>query len=235
MDEYKPDFKKIYTIANEVLVSSHTIMDIPFSLKLFIKEETDIALCTYQKVILKSNEEDISFGSEDAVLSEKDGMYIIFYNNQAFIKRKIWSIAHELGHFYAGHDLKAAEKCKALYDVQEVEANFFAAQFLMPDQLIVDLSKRGCDITNYFLQDKFKVSGAAAEKRLKTLRKVIDYKECFPDQDFNEAIRLKFKDFLDRTAPYKKRYGSSLEEEEEMQKERDTWLNNRNQNSRSKY
>ncbi len=228
MENYQPDFKKIYSIANESLVSSNIIVDFPFGIKNYIKGEHDIALCTYKKARRMGEDETIKFGSDDAVLSEKNGMYTIFYDDQANKKRKKWSIVHELGHFYAGHDLKAAETNKELYGVQEVEANFFAAQLLMPDQLIVELSRRGCDITSYFLQATFGVSAEAAEKRLKTLRKTYDrFQDRFADQDYNETIRFKFKSFLDRTAPYKKSYAFYLEEEEEMQKERDSWFQER--------
>jgi len=232
MGDYKPDFKRIYTIANEVLVSSNTIMDFPFGIKNYIKNETDISLCTFKKAFQKCGGITLMLGSEDAVLTEKNGMYVIYYNDQVNKKRKKWSLTHELGHFYAGHDLKAAETNRELYDMQEIESNFFAAQFLMPDQLIVEQMKRGCDITNYFLQNTFGVSQMAAEKRICTMRKTRGYQEYYYDNDYNEAIRLKFNSFLDRTAPNKKSYSFYLEEEEENQKERDRWLGERKREPR---
>jgi hypothetical protein len=49
MDKYKPDFKKAYCMANEILIQSYVIEKIPFDVKKHLREETDIALKAYQK------------------------------------------------------------------------------------------------------------------------------------------------------------------------------------------
>ena len=43
----EPDFKKIYRYANEMLVLSAVIDTIPFKVKVLVKEQADIAFCTF--------------------------------------------------------------------------------------------------------------------------------------------------------------------------------------------
>lgn len=69
---------------------------------------------------------DISaFGSEDAIIQNFRGRFIIFFNDAPYImnERKKFSLGHEFGHYMMNHDLNN----KSDYSLYEVEANFFAA------------------------------------------------------------------------------------------------------------
>ena len=81
------------------------------------------------------------------------------------------------------------------YQIQEIEANFFAAQLLMPEQIINELIKRGKRISKENLILWFGVSEQAAIKRLDTLRKIDFSKRNYDEKDMDEMIVTKYKTF----------------------------------------
>ena len=223
MGELKPDFKKAYSVANDVLLMSHTIMTLPADIHGHIKNETEIKLCTYETAQRKFGLDMEVFGSEDAVIMELGGRYILFYKKTIDQHRMTWSIGHESGHYYLGHNLDSKSLSKEQYRIQEREADFFAAQVLMPDQVIWEFVSRGETPSKENLIKWFDVSGVAAGKRMDTLNKQSDYKDYYLDKNDNESIMLKFGPFIERISP-KKYWQTSFEDEEEMQRERDKWL-----------
>lgn len=227
MDKFEPDFKKAYCIANDVLICSHTIETIPFDIEKYIKDETDIALRKYHLTNKKYGVTIPNLGSDDALIIEKRGRYIVFYDEYASMPRRKWSIVHELGHYYLGHNLDFESISPELYAKQEIEAHYFAAQLLMPDQVIFALAKRcSLKISSTFLQNHFAISKEAACKRLETLNKRFDYRFAQLENDYDDLIVLKFDSFIKSLKP-KGYYDYSFEDEEEMQKERDSWNNRR--------
>lgn len=225
MNELKPNFKKAYITANEILINSYAIDTIPCDSIRHAKEETDIKLCSYGKAIKKYGLAVSDLGSDDALIVEKLGRYIIFYNENTFELRKKWSITHEMGHFYLDHNLDFKNISEELRNIQEIEANFFAAQLLMPDCIIWELVKRyQIDINKNFLENKFKVSGIAASKRLETLYSQFDYRDSIHANEEKDLIIVKFGNFINSMKPRGYYTYSSYEDEEEMQRTRDTWL-----------
>ena len=127
---------------------------------------------------------------------------ILFENEKAVIRinpfqnsyspRKRFTIAHEIGHFCL-HSTKSKEsfvdsmktmsRTESYWDSRESEANNFAAQLLMPKDLIIDEGQEIIDtykaqstsetIPFYTfverMADKFEVSSKAMEYRLKNL------------------------------------------------------------------
>ena len=230
MEKLQPDFKTAYCVANEVLIQSHAIGSIPYDIKKHLKEETDITLKKYRTAKRKYGVAIPDLGSDDALIVEKGGKYIIFYDEFAHAPRMIWSIVHEMGHFYLGHNLDFKNISDDLYAKQEIEANFFAAQLLMPDQVIWELVGRyHFDITPSFLQQHFSVSNEAARKRIETLYKQFDYRNTRQAKENGDLIIMKFGSFINSLKPSGYYTYSSLDDEEEMQKERDSW------NSRRRY
>ena len=67
-------------------------------------------------------------------------------------------------HFILGHKMNLNQS-DPLYDIQELEANCFAAQLLMPEQILRECSKRHKAITVDFIINSFDVSEDAAKKR----------------------------------------------------------------------
>ena len=114
-----------------------------------------------------------------------------------------------------------------LYRICEVEANFFAAELLMPEPILVELFKRGCKITEEFLIKHFEVSREAAKKRIELLRKAYDWNNFnrYPDSyNYDDIIVEKYKKFIDSIAPQKFKYGYSFEQDLELEKQRETWV-----------
>ena len=101
----EPNFKRIYRYANEMLVLSSAIDTIPFKVKGLVREQADIAFCTFEKAKSKYHQDIRQFGSDSAVLMEMQGAYIIFYNQDEAPCRVRFSIMHEFGHYVLGHEL----------------------------------------------------------------------------------------------------------------------------------
>ena len=70
----------------------------------------------------------VYFKSESAELYEKNGRYTVFYDETKPPAHSKFSILHEFFHYESNHDLNAGEKNTELYNKQELEANFFAAE-----------------------------------------------------------------------------------------------------------
>ncbi|NCB27880.1 MAG: ImmA/IrrE family metallo-endopeptidase, partial [Bacteroidia bacterium] len=81
------------------------------------------------------------FGSEDgaAVMDERCGKYIVYYNEKKKKQRIRFTIAHEIGHIFLGHHeeygkpiLERGGVGQELYKRLENEANCFARNLLCP-------------------------------------------------------------------------------------------------------
>ncbi len=217
----KEDFKRIYTSANEVLVSSKVIDTFPFSVSAFVREMSDVSLCSYSKAAKKFGVPERYFKSDDAEIMEVSGMYIIFYKDIGFVPRKRFSIIHEYSHYLLGHRLNL-DRNDPLYKKQEIEANCCTAQILMPEQIIRECQKRQYMISQDYIIDSFGVSGEAAEKRRGTLAKYQYEWKSREEKEFDDIIRLKYSDFINYIAPPKS-FIYDVEEELESQRRRDSW------------
>ncbi len=231
----KPNFNLACEKANEILISSKNIQTFPFSLFRVIEEMTDFQQLPFSYLLEKGVKPSDVLRSNDAELLERNGEYIFFYNEKMSKKRLAFSGGHELGHYKCGHDIEklselrnaVPDKFKELYGVCEVEANFFAAEILMPEPILIELSKRGCRIDKNFLMQKFGVSEEAAEKRCKTLGKTYNWTSFRHRKDLlslDDVIVEKFKSFIDSVAQKRHNYEYNLEKEIEMEKERQSWI-----------
>jgi len=216
--DLKPSFKNVYSKANEILIKSKIIESFPFSAKDLVSEQSEIKCRTYKKALQHGI--DISgFGSESAIIIEYGGRHIIFYEDEKPMSHVKFSILHELGHKINKHDFE--EKNPEIYGKNEVETNYFAAQLLMPEQILRELQRRGKKITHNFLQENFGVSYEAADKRISTLAKTnIDWYSR-SETEFDDIILFKYKLFIDTICPISSKY--DFEEEYGRQKERDSW------------
>ncbi len=227
-DAYKSvNFKKIYSKANEHLVLSRSITSFPFKTKSFINEFSDVRLCSYKKA---KDKYDISirlFGSESAVIIEKDGAYVIFYNQSEPDYRVRFSIIHEYAHYIFGHQLNL-QNTDTLYHTQEIEANCFAAQLLMPEQILRECQKRGIRLSLDFIIKSFGVSDEAAEKRLNTLANTIYEWRSREEIEYDDIILNKYAQKLNEIAPKSLEYDYfDPEADYDRQRERDSWFDSR--------
>lgn len=216
---YKPDFKKAYILANKILLISQVINAFPFSVTQLIKEISDIQCCSFKRAE-KHNVDIEAFGSKSAILTEYLGRQIIFYNQFDLDERVRFSILHEIGHYLLDHDMDTDNK--ELYEKQEIETNFFAAQLLMPEQTLLELQSRGKTIDSDFLITSFKVSKEAADKRIGTMHKINPDFRSKDEKEFDDLILLKYKMFLDSIV-LKQNQNNWFEDEYERQRERERW------------
>ena len=90
-------------------------------------------------------------------------------------KRKRFTIAHEIGHFILHsdeplhYDVKELEslhfRSENISDLNEIESNSFAAELLMPEELVRELIEKGVTSVKK-LSEKFNVSEEAMRYRL---------------------------------------------------------------------
>lgn len=150
------NYKLVYSRANEILATSSAITDFPFKAKRLIYEQSDIKLCSFYKAEKDFGLSIKAFGSESAVINNYRGAYIIFYNQDEPDYRVRFLIMHEFGHYILNHKMDLNETDK-LYHKQELEANCFAAQILMPEQILRECANRGKRIMVNFIRESFGV------------------------------------------------------------------------------
>ena len=108
----------------------------------------------------------------------KDGNHIsIYYRNTESIERQRFTIAHELGHYTSGHLVGnttmfrdgTKSYSRDNYDIQEYEANKYAAELLMPKYKVDFLIEQEGITDIREMAQIFKVSPTAMMIRLKNL------------------------------------------------------------------
>lgn len=215
----KPNFSKAYSFANEILMKSSVITSFPFSPKKLVKEQTNIVCRSFKKA-QEYGLNMTDFGSDSAIFMRFHGKDIIFFNSSKPETHISFSILHELGHDINGHDF--SKKDPESYHKYEVESNYFAAQLLMPEQILREFQRRGAIITQTFLQSTFGVSGKAAEKRIETLAKTNAEWKSRAEKEFDDVILFKYADFLNRICPIQNIF--DFEDEYARQQERNSWF-----------
>lgn len=220
MIDSKPDFQKTYRNANEILVSSKIITSFPYSATKLIKEQSQIVCRSFDKAH-KYNVDIEAFGSESAVIMNLDNRDIIFYNQNEKPERVKFSMIHEYGHRKNGHDFRNTSH--EIYGIAEVETNYFAAQLLMPEQILREFQKRGKRIDKDFLINTFGVSEQAAIKRMENLKK-ITWERNLLEKQYDDIILNKYLPWINSIVPNNIDY--FFIDDEEKQKERELWKYN---------
>lgn len=124
--------------------------------------------------------EDMGDDSIDGVIakSEDKAKTYIFINDSRPDSRKLFTLAHELGHYMLKHNgtnfrVDRQISIDNLYnneekDIYETEANFFAAALLMPERDVVNFLLSG--VSTKDMASAFKVSEAAVRNRVKWVK-----------------------------------------------------------------
>ena len=214
MEKSKIDFKSIISKAYETLILQEKLT---FPLDIFsIKLNKNIKIISFEELAIKSNNsyeqiKEMSQGA-DAYEYEHNGLLLIVYDNRInSIGRIRWSIAHEYGHIV----LKHKKQC----DKNEVEANFFAANLLLPECILKELLQKRGDITKEYLKDKFSISEESAEKYLSRINgRGFDYFK----NEYDDIIINKARIFLNNEIKNSRRYQIMIEDQ--MQEERNNWM-----------
>lgn len=82
-------------------------------------------------------------GKGDALTQRRGNSIYIVYDQEKSVVRKRFSVAHELGHIYLGHLHGNSSVDINSTNFDEIEANIFAANILMPKKLLSDDIKSG--------------------------------------------------------------------------------------------
>ena len=139
------DFHHAVIKANEMLVRAG-IRSYPFDPITVVKLIPN-CVCRKFSTARKWGVDIENFGSESAIIIEMEGKTIIFYDESKPQCHINFSILHELGHFALKHPLNCKNMPSEAYHRYEVEANYFAAQMLMPTSLLTTLRCRQLAIT----------------------------------------------------------------------------------------
>ncbi|MDF2685235.1 MAG: hypothetical protein K0S55_416 [Clostridia bacterium] len=121
----------------------------------------------------------IDFGNEDGCTIKSKYVDVILYKpNLLNVGRERWTICHEMGHIYIGHEEDNPEN--------ELEADWFAASLLMPEILLTAMSHR-LKLNGKFISKIFGVSTEAALIRLNYINNLKTYGTTF---EFFDSILL---------------------------------------------
>lgn len=163
----KPDFDKCEKAATKLLLTQS-----PSSLPV------DVRSLKYNRPILFDTVQNYSIITQSPVLFlpgnsilkdgcmiKARGAHLILYNKSAekCPERLNWTLAHEVGHAYLGHTKDGP--------TEEIEANWFAAQLLMHENILRDMAHLNHGLSAQEIADLFKVSITAAEKRISSLNR----------------------------------------------------------------
>lgn len=127
----------------------------------------------------------------------KEGIYYIVYDDDSNYSsaRISWTLMHEIGHVVLGHltdfeetSLSRGGLNKKKYNVLEVEAHYFAAEFFMPTTLLKNFPNLTVDLIMLL----FGVSEQAATKKYKKLSSG----SYMPPTDYDYKLYRNFHEFL---------------------------------------
>lgn len=211
----KINFEYIITKAYEILILQPKL-EFPLNI-LNLKTNLNIKILTFSELARLNNctfEEiaSISDGAE-AFKYEAKGLILIVYNEKITNTNRIrWSIAHEFGHIVLNHKGQQSDQF-------EIEANFFAANLLLPRCLLKELVNKRDFIDLNYLQKKFSISKEASEKFFSNINsRGFNYFQ----NEYDDIILAKCEKFINSEIKDSKKM--QLLDEESMQAERDNWL-----------
>jgi predicted transcriptional regulator len=103
----------------------------------------------------------------ESLVVQPDGRFEIFLPMHTSAARDQFTMAHELGHYFLHHELKneVVRYNRSGSDLAEVEANWFAAAFLMPADVFRTFESQ----PTFRVANHFGVSEAAAKVRARSL------------------------------------------------------------------
>lgn len=218
------NYPKVYCAANEILALNNVIKEFPFKVKDLVYEQSDIRLCSYAKAFSKYGIKVNELGSESAVWINYIGANIIFFNQDEPSYRVRFDVMHEFGHYKLKH-ISNLSYNNPMYQKQELEANCFAAQILMPEQIIRECNKRGKNNSIQFLKTSFGVSEEAAKKRQHTLAKSNPEWRNRAESYYDDIILTRYRDIIEKLVPKVKCPSNYFFEDDfERQRERDNWF-----------
>ncbi|MDA8212130.1 MAG: ImmA/IrrE family metallo-endopeptidase [Clostridia bacterium] len=151
-------------IQSRVFLQARNITKYPLDLEEVVKT---LQMSKHVKIIY-----DYTLDDEiDAYLYESKRRLYIVVNGHRPPERQRFTIAHEIGHLYIGHEPVRINGWDMHEDYQEDEANDFAAGLLMPASRVYTLAEHHRNVLQLLevVKKYFDVSLAAAAKRITNL------------------------------------------------------------------
>jgi len=119
---------------------------------------------------------------------------LVLYDERSYHPRKRFTVAHEIGHHALSHTVHGGK--------EEIEANFFASEFLAPTAIFREIRNRGYYDSFAKIIRLMELSREAEKKKLAYLEKYVNKPEFTTIYD--DYVYEKFKDYLDIHFPAKK-------------------------------
>mgnify|MGYP000325153592 FL=1 len=163
-----PNYKNSRKLASEILILQDSLT-FPIDVEKITLDGKKIIFSSYKNYAKKTgiNVSDLSCNGEfkDAmIINHTNETKIILYNSDITSKGRIlWNKAHELGHIVLKHRKQG--------ETEEIEANTFASQLLLPQCLLKELLRNNLSVTTDYIITKFGLSKAAAESCMKLVGK----------------------------------------------------------------
>ena len=166
----RPDFDAAQNAATNLLLQQN-IYSLIIDVKSFVFKEKKVLIDSIQHYCKVVNRPLSDFTCNEfsgcCVLAHPRCNVILFDENEQNECRKNWGIAHEIGHIYLEHTCDDG--------IAEVEANFFAAQLIAPEIVILAICKKTGSISRDDLYQYFNLSHDAASRRIDTLSRRCSY------------------------------------------------------------
>lgn len=126
---------------------------------------------------------------KDGYIVYCNNIKVILYDENKYEPRIRFTLYHEIGHSILKHKEHNADN--------EADANFFAAQLLIPDVIVKEIIKRGYKLTVKDISKIFQVSEPCASICDEYLQKYL-YKH---PNEYDEDVLQLFENFLDMNFP----------------------------------
>lgn len=185
-----PNFIKARAKASEILLLQDSI-SFPIDVEKILINNKKIIFSSYDNYAKKTgiNVDDLSCNGQfkDAmIINHSADLKIILYNSDIKSSGRIlWNKAHELGHIVLEHKVQG--------DIEEIEADTFASQLLLPQCLLKKLLQNDVKVTPDYIMNHFGLSKPAAQS---CLRLVSNKLENEYDAEYDDIILLKCNDYI---------------------------------------
>lgn len=129
------------------------------------------------------------FFEDGYVIKNVRGTNLILYDASAFGPRTLFTIMHEIGHVRLGHTHHG--------DLEEFEANYYAAETMSPTPVLAQIKTRGYTISGRMLKNCFGLSKDAGR------RKIADMENCVPLTPYNDHLLKVYSRYINMNFPQK--------------------------------
>jgi Zn-dependent peptidase ImmA (M78 family) len=178
-------YKNVRNAAWQCLID-HKITTLPVDL-IRIAAESGV-------VIRKNSEVHELYDRESGACILHNGQWYLIYDDTCIIGRRRFTIAHELGHIFLGHELingRHGRSFNIRKPQSETDADVFAARLLAPACVLWALNLR----TAEDVADVCCISAAAAKIRADRMRVLYD-RQKFLTSPLERRVFDQFKDFI---------------------------------------